>query len=574
MTIRVLQPGMFTTVQDLGRPGLGPMGVPRGGAMDEWSMRLANRLVGNPEHAAGLEFTLVGPELLFETEAVIALTGSEFARRLDREPDVSRVPAGDEATRRIAPPSEVPHGASFRVLSGSRLRLGRSLGGARGYLAVQGGIGVPAVLGSRSTLVAAGFGGHEGRPLQSGDRLAVETDAPTRVRRRIATTAETSSPLTLRVIQGPQGQSFTEEGWRSFYTTLWRVSPKSDRMGVRLEGPEIGGRGPADIPPQGVPPGAIQVPADGRPIVLGPEGPVTGGYSQIATVISVDLCKVAQLKPGETVLFEMIDPEEARVLWRGREEGLRSGRVVIPIVDLNADVGEGCDDAALLSLVSSVNVACGGHAGDRRTMEETIEAAHRLGLSIGAHPGYPDRANFGRRELDLSLEDVTLLVVLQTRALAEAAATRGARVSHVKPHGALYNQAARDPRLADAIAAGVREVDPSLRLVGLAGSALIEAGRRAGLETVAEAFADRRYRADGSLAPRSVAGAVIVDPHLAAAQALAIVRGDPIATLDGAWITLAADTICLHGDTPGALAIAREVRAALGIAGIEIRAIA
>lgn len=239
-------------------------------------------------------------------------------------------------------------------------------------------------------------------------------------------------------------------------------------------------------------------------------------------------------------------------------------------IDLNADVGEGGDDGPLMPLVTSVNIACGAHAGDAATMSRAVEEAGRLGLAVGAHPGYADPEHFGRRELALPEAEVERTLAEQIRALAVIAERFGVRLSHVKPHGALYNQAAVDPVLARAVASAVGTADPGLRLVGLAGSALPAAGADAGLAVAGEAFADRRYRAGGTLAPRSLPGAVIEDPETAAAQALAIARGAEIETIDGHGIALRAETLCVHGDTPGALAVARAVRRALVGAGIEI----
>jgi UPF0271 protein len=243
------------------------------------------------------------------------------------------------------------------------------------------------------------------------------------------------------------------------------------------------------------------------------------------------------------------------------------------VIDLNADVGEGEDDLAIFPLVTSVNVACGAHAGDAETMERSVAAAARLGVALGAHPGYADREGFGRRALDLAPEALTRSLVDQIATLAALARRHGVRVGHVKPHGALYNQAAADAALAGVVAGAVRAAGTELRLVGLAGSAMLDAGRGAGLAVAAEAFADRGYTAGGTLAPRGTPGALVTDPALAAAQALAIARGEPIETVDGAAVTLAADTICLHADTPGAAANAAAVRAALRRAGIEIRAL-
>jgi 5-oxoprolinase (ATP-hydrolysing) subunit A len=239
-------------------------------------------------------------------------------------------------------------------------------------------------------------------------------------------------------------------------------------------------------------------------------------------------------------------------------------------VDLNADVGEGCDDQALLPFLTSVNVACGGHAGDERSMAGTVEAALRLGVSIGAHPSYPDRERFGRHDVDLPGRELGRSIRVQVHALERVAERAGTRVAHVKPHGALYNRAARDRQVAETVARAVAEVDSGLRLVALAGSALIDAARESGLVAVAEGFADRRYAADGSLAPRSLPGAVIHDAAEAAEQALDIVGRHEIVALGGAKIAVRVDTLCVHGDTPGAAAIARAVHERLRQAGIEI----
>jgi UPF0271 protein len=239
-------------------------------------------------------------------------------------------------------------------------------------------------------------------------------------------------------------------------------------------------------------------------------------------------------------------------------------------IDLNADVGEGGGDLPLFPLVSSVNIACGAHAGDRHTMERCVAEAKRLKIAVGAHPGYPDRDGFGRRPLDMAVVALTASLVEQIEALASIAHESGTTMTHVKPHGALYNQAAVDPRLADAIVRAVFEVDPAMRIVGLAGSALLTSAQEAGLPWAAEAFADRRYLGARTLVPRGTPGALIEDPDAAAKQAVAIAAAEAIETLDGSSIVVTADTICLHADTPGALAIATAVRSALEAAGMEV----
>lgn len=241
-------------------------------------------------------------------------------------------------------------------------------------------------------------------------------------------------------------------------------------------------------------------------------------------------------------------------------------------IDLNADVGEGSEhDAALLALVTSVNIACGGHAGDADTMRATVRAALAQHVAIGAHPSFPDREHFGRRELQLPLDRVHAAVLDQIGALAAVARAESAVLAHVKPHGALYNQAARDRALADTIAAAVRAVDPALRLVGLAGSELIHAGRRAGLAVFEEGFADRRYNADGTLVSRTQAGAIIDDPDAAIAQTLAMIQTGTVTAGDGSTVPVHADTIGLHGDGPQALPFAQALRRALADAGIAVR---
>mgnify|MGYP000986777792 CR=1 FL=1 len=234
-------------------------------------------------------------------------------------------------------------------------------------------------------------------------------------------------------------------------------------------------------------------------------------------------------------------------------------------MDINCDMGEFPEavadgsQEALMPYLTSVNIACGGHAGDADTMRRTVEQARRHGLARGAHPGYPDRANFGRIELDMPLDAVAESVFEQVSALAAIAG--GLR--HVKPHGALYNQAARDAKLARAIADGVARYSRDLALMGLAGSVMLDVFREAGFAVMAEAFADRRYEPDGSLRSRRHADALIKDPEEAAEQAARIAEHGTVIAWNGTEVPLRADSICIHGDTPGALGIARAVRTRL-----------
>jgi 5-oxoprolinase (ATP-hydrolysing) subunit A len=239
-------------------------------------------------------------------------------------------------------------------------------------------------------------------------------------------------------------------------------------------------------------------------------------------------------------------------------------------IDLNADVGEGMADEELLPYVTSANVACGFHAGDPKTMDETVAAALARGVHVGAHPGFADRENFGRVPVEMPAEEIQDLVLYQVAALDGFVRSRGGALAHVKPHGALYHQAAEFPDVARAIAEGVRRFDPGLILMGAVGSMLLEAGREAGLSVAAEAFADRRYLPDGSLVPRSRPDALLTDPEAAAAQAISLARDGFAIASDCSRLSLRADSICLHGDTPGAAAIARRVCERLRQEGVSV----
>ena len=242
-------------------------------------------------------------------------------------------------------------------------------------------------------------------------------------------------------------------------------------------------------------------------------------------------------------------------------------------IDLNADLGEGCgSDEALLDLVSSANIACGWHAGGAAAMRDCVRWAVARGVSIGAHPSFNDPENFGRKEMDLPASEIYAGVLYQLGALSAIAQAEGGRIAHVKPHGALYNQAARNPEIADAIVSAVHDFDPSLLIFGLANSGLVESARRAGIVAIEELFADRGYRADGSLVPRKEPGALLDDENVVLVRTLAMVREQRVQAVSGEWVPLNAQTICLHGDGAHALAFARRIRQALEAAGIEVRA--
>ncbi len=298
-TIQVLRPGLLTTVQDRGRFGYQKFGVPVSGAVDEIALRVANILVGNPQGAAALEVTALGPQLRFLVDAVVALTGAEVEVDLDGRP--------------------VSWYKSFRIRARQVLDIRSCTHGLRAYLAVAGGIDVPVLLGSRSTCLVANFGGFRGRALATGDVLAVgppsaplldlvEREVPDGWRPRHA------APVTLLVVMGPQDDAFTEEGRRTFLVSTYRVSPHADRMGYRLDGPVIAHKGSADILSDWVPLGGVQVPGDGKPIILLADRQTTGGYPKIATVIKPDISLVAQRRPGDTLAFQAVSVVEAQAI--------------------------------------------------------------------------------------------------------------------------------------------------------------------------------------------------------------------------------------------------------------------
>lgn len=245
-------------------------------------------------------------------------------------------------------------------------------------------------------------------------------------------------------------------------------------------------------------------------------------------------------------------------------------------IDLNADLGEGfgrsrvTEDEQLLDLVSSANIACGFHAGDATTMRDTVRAAKVRGVTIGAHPSYPDIPGFGRRELDLPSKEISLHVTYQIRALRDICGAERAKLSYVKPHGALYNRAARDPDAARAVVDAIREVEASLTLLGPAGSEMARAAERAHIAFATEAFVDRAYKPDGTLVSRAEPGAIIYDVNKAVQRAVMLVKGQTITADDGSELQVSAQSLCVHGDNPDAAAILRALNARLKESGVTI----
>jgi len=248
-------------------------------------------------------------------------------------------------------------------------------------------------------------------------------------------------------------------------------------------------------------------------------------------------------------------------------------------MDINSDLGESEESLAngadfeLMRYITSANVACGGHAGDERTMRETVRMAQELGVAAGAHPGYPDRANFGRIESPLSIAEIEATVRDQIAALAEVAASLGVRLAHCKPHGALYHAANKSAEVAAAIGRAVLESDEQLVMVGQAGSSTLTLWKSMGLSCAAEAFADRAYEPDGILRKRTLPGALLEDPAKAAAQAVDIATRNTVVATDGSELKVDAETVCIHSDTPGSALIARAVNEALKKSGVLVRAL-
>lgn len=244
------------------------------------------------------------------------------------------------------------------------------------------------------------------------------------------------------------------------------------------------------------------------------------------------------------------------------------------VVDLNCDLGEGCgSDAALMPLISSANIACGYHAGDSDTMKRTVDLAMEHNVAIGAHPGYDDRENFGRTPRNLSPSEIYPLVTGQVAALAQIAKIAGGHISHVKPHGALYNQSARSPVIAAAIATAVLDFDPLIILFGLAGSQSILEAEKCGLRTASEVFADRTYQNDGSLTPRERSDAMITDENVAVEQVLDMLKYGLVRSTDAVMVPIVADTVCIHGDGAQAVEFALLIRNQLAENGFRIRRI-
>ncbi len=594
--ICVEQPGLLTTVQDLGRKAYGRHGVSASGAADELALRMGNALVGNTDaaNAAVLEVTVGGLRVKFLHPCVIAITGADCGPTLDKACLAMRT--------------------AVLVKSGSVLELGTATRGLRAYVSVGGGIGVHPVLGSRSTDVRAGVG-PLARALQAGDtlsRLTHPLPIPASLMRYVLDPFPISDPRKaeqtweLRVLPGPgdpnlagseqQQQELIGRQTMALLKGLFVVDPRSDRMGVRLRwvgdaagegrvGSCLESKSPlqgGQVLSEGVVRGTVQLPPDGDPVILLADHQTTGGYRVPGVVISADQWRVAQLKPGDTVRFVTCDATAADHAWRSLRQsvsalkpalagptfdlgklrlGYSSGVGLVKrdklairastgpplrVVDLNADAGEGFDDAGLFNYVTSANIACGGHVGSASELAPVIAEAVRRQVVIGAQVSYEDKAGFGRRTLDTPPDVLRAQVLWQASALDGLCRGFGTRVQYLKPHGALYHTVLSGGPQADAVIDAAKILNLPLLLMPLTkwGS-------------ISEGFAERTYDGD-KLRPRSLPNALIEDPHEAAAQALRLAEKG-------------IQSICIHGDSHGAVLIAKTVRQHLESSGWTIR---
>lgn len=417
MNIEVVKPGMLTTVQDAGRYGYLDQGVVQSGAMDQIALRTANLLVGNDEKDAALELTVTGPVLRFHQPALIAVTGGGMTPHVDGQAFSLGVP--------IYLPEQ-----SILTFRADRT-------GMRAYVAIAGGFDIPEVLNSQSTYLRAGFGGYEGRALKEGDQL--DSNPLSQKAKQYMESVEGETPFApkwganllwldveetdvLRAFPGAHYTGFTPESQYRFTEQPFTLSSQSDRMGYLLEGDEPLQMGKTEsILSEAIAFGTVQVPPDGNPRILMADRQTTGGYPKIAQVAVVDQYKLAQLRPQEHVYFQMISFQEAETLYILQAKAMKQRASAILLfwketirvillrhVDFNADCGESFgvytlgNDSEILTEVTSANIACGYHAGDPKTMRETVRLALRNGVQIGAHPGLLDPVGFGRRNMDIS----------------------------------------------------------------------------------------------------------------------------------------------------------------------------
>ncbi|MFG0299599.1 MAG: 5-oxoprolinase/urea amidolyase family protein [Phycisphaerales bacterium JB047] len=552
-TIEVIEAGMLSSVQDLGRTGYGAFGVPMSGAFDSVALRLGNRLLGNAESNAGIELTMLGGAFQFSSASMVCLTGARAERA---------VIVCDGHAQRLA------HGIPTAIAAGSLLRIGPLSGGVRGYLCIAGGIQSPELLGSRSALVSLPNAGL-GQQLMPGDRLKfiVHDSSIPGMPRSVSSPCEPQTKV-LRIVPSMHTARFRESQLKDLCAQPFSVSDDSNRAGVRLTGRSLRGTIPGRVASVGTLPGYVQVPSSGEPIVLGVDGPTTGGYPVIGCVIEADLPVLAQCGPREEVCFAWTRLEAARRALIDQEAMIQATTAPVRVaarqsVLLGCDTGEAESGAGrkqeleLLPYVNAVSIACGGHAGNDESMRHAIASAAGFGCVVGAHPSYPDRVGFGRRSVSIDRATLARSLAGQLEAFARHAEEHGVAVSYIKAHGALYHDVAQNVEFAHWYWARCALVFPGARFVGALGSPALAALKESGVPTLTEGFCDRVYEPDGGLRSRSAMDAMIEDAAQAVSQAERLICEH------------GCDLLCVHSDTPDALGIARAVSARLHAMGMR-----
>ncbi len=357
----ILQPGMLTTVQDLGRFGYQRLGVPAAGAMDQFAIKMGNRLLLNDDKVAALEATFMGPSIKVISNVVIAITGGNLGPTLNGK--------------------DLPMWQSISLKEGDTISFEGPRGGIRTYICVAGGIDVPQIMGSRSTYLRSNIGGHLGRQLQQGDILSSNDPNKEVVKgRKISPDIVPSygGNIILRVVLGPQDGEFTEDGINTFLNSEYAVTPQMDRMGIRLEGPEIKHREKADIISDGIMFGSIQIPGNGNPIIMMADRQTTGGYTKIATIISIDIPKIAQAQPGDKIQFDKITIKDAQNLVREFEDTIQNAIIDSPIEIPSTEVvsTSAPDKDPLEELVVDEGVIVADHMGRRYIITEKDGVYH------------------------------------------------------------------------------------------------------------------------------------------------------------------------------------------------------
>jgi len=565
--IQVIQPGMLSSVQDVGREGYRHAGVPKSGAFDSIALCIGNRLLGNAETDAAIEMTMTGGEYRFTASTIVCLTGANAVDAMIINGDHQDV---------------IHHQRPTVIPKGSTIRVGRLSNGARGYLCVAGGIQCPLVLGSRSALVSLPGAGLS-RALRKGDSLLVDEHEAVGMNRTSTSGIQEpgsfgNGPHLLRIVPGAHIERFTESQRVALGELAFRISDQSNRAGVRLSESKIPGEPPDTVASEGTLPGYVQAPPSGEPIILGIDGPTTGGYPVIACVIEADLPVLAQCEIREQVQFQWVSRAEALKALADQYAMIQSVQQLRPIqlswdchmhdqscVHLGCDTGEaqsgpGRDrEMVMLQHVSAVSIACGGHAGDEDSMREAISAASEHGCLIGAHPSYPDRKGFGRSEIEIDRAMLGSSLKEQLTAFSKVANECDATVSYIKAHGALYHAISRDISFARWYWALCTSIFPQARFVGPIGSSILNEFKSSGISVLAEGFCDRVYESDGSLRPRNVVGACISEPELAVAQAERLINESN------------CELLCVHSDTNNAIEIAQAVRERLSLLGYPMR---